>query len=196
LARHYDNVAVPALTEHKQWMSRLGGYDLRIRKPYSVPVIAESVVRIPDYEPGSAWMDAESALNHSAATECQLASKGDHMRNWSMQAQFTNLNWTQLLVPAYVSYYQEGEDAYPVWINGQSGRVFGPKVMSIRKATVASVIIGIVAVLCFLLGLALTVVGWGIVLVLLSLPLGLLAFAPVIWVWTKNRQVHQRMAES
>jgi hypothetical protein len=194
LARHYDNVAVPALTRHEQWMARLGGYDLRTRKPYSARLIADSVVRIPDYGPDTAWTDAESALNRSAANECQLASGADHARQWSMQAQFADRNWTQMLVPAYVTHYQEGESTYPVWINGQNGHIYGFKMMSMKKAIIVSLVVGILAVLCFLLGLVLTLVGVGIVLVLLSLPLGLLAFAPVIWVWTRNRQIRRQMA--
>ncbi|MBN1584226.1 MAG: hypothetical protein JXA89_26185 [Anaerolineae bacterium] len=195
LDRHYDNIAVPALTQHEQWMSRLGGYSLRTRKPYSARIVAEGVVRIPDYEPDAAWIDAESALNRSAAVECQAASGAEHIRNWGMRAQYKGLNWTQLLVPAYVTYYREGEDVYPVWVNGQNGHIYGIKLMSMQKATVASLVIGVIALLCFLLGLVLAVIGIGILLVLLSLPLGLLAFGPLIWVWASNRQAQRQMAE-
>ncbi len=192
LRRHYDNVAVPALEKHDVWMSRLGGYDFGARKPYSARVIAESVVRAPDYDPDAAWPDAQAALDRQAATECRVAAQADHIRSWGARAKYGALNWTQMLVPAYVTCYREGDRMYPVWVNGQSGRVYGVKLMSMSKALVVSLLIGVLAVLCFLLGLVLTVVGIGILLVLFSLPLGLLAFAPLIWVWMHNRQVQRQ----
>jgi hypothetical protein len=195
LVRHYDNIVVPALTKHEQWMSRLGGYNLSTRKLYSARIIAQSVVRVPDYEPNAAWIDAENALNRSAAVECQAASEADHIRNWGMRAQYSRLHWTQMLVPAYMTYYREADGVYPVWINGQSGHIHGIKLMSMKKAIIASLLIGILALICFLFGLVLSVVGVGILLVLLSLPLGLSAFAPVTWVWIRNRQAQRQMAE-
>lgn len=194
LKRHYDNVAVPALEAHEQWMSRLGGYDLRSRESYAPQVIAESVIRLPDYAPDAAWMDAETALNSAAARECVQAAEADHIRNWGMNATFSHLNWTQMLVPAYVTWYREGDQVYPLWINGQTGHIYGIKLMSMTKAWIIAAGIAALAVLCFLLGVVLMLVGIGIVLVLLSLPLGLLAFVPPIWVWVHNNQMRKANA--
>ncbi|MBN1934120.1 MAG: hypothetical protein JW934_05625 [Anaerolineae bacterium] len=196
LNRHYDNVAVPALEAHDRWMSRLGGYDFRSRKLYSAQMIAGSVVRTPDYAPDAAWMDAETALNHAAARECLQAAEADHIRNWGMNATFSHLNWTQMLVPAYVTWYREGDRAYPVWLNGQSGHVYGLKLMSMTKAWIIAAVIGVLAVLCFLLGVVLTLIGVGVLLILLSLLLGLLAFIPPIWVWMRNNQARQQAQAS
>ena len=197
LKRHYDNVAVPAMEEHDLWMSRLGGYDYRARMVYAAQAIGRSVVRVPDHDPEVAWPDAEHVLNRTASIECKSASEADHVRNWAMHAQYHRLNWTQMLAPAYVTYYGEGEGSYPVWINGQSGHVYGVKVMSQRKATVTSLVTGGAAALIFLIGAILALVGAvlvaplviGIVLIVLSLLLGLLAPVPAIWVWLKNRKV-------
>lgn len=202
LQRHYENVAVPALEEHRTWMSRLGGYDFRTRKPYSPHVLAETVVRVPDHAPDAAWMDAEIALNQAAAMECQVASEADHVRNWAMHAQYKNLNWTQMLVPAFVTFYQEAQGAYPIWINGQTGQIYGIKRMSQYKAAVASLVMGGIAILAFLLGLILSLVGavlvlplvLGVILILLSLLLGIAAPFPAVWVWFKNRNLERAAA--
>ncbi len=194
LKRHYDNVAAPALEAHEAWMSRLGGYDFRSRKPYSARMIDESVVRVPDYAPDAAWMDAEAALNATAARECAQAAEADHIRNWGMNAAFSRLNWTQMLVPAYVTWYREGDQVYPLWVNGQSGHINGVKLMSMSKAWIVAAVIAALAVLCFLLGVVLTLVGIGILLIMLSLPLGLLAFVPPIWAWVRNNQARRASA--
>ena len=199
LQRHYDNVVAPALEAHERWMSRLGGYDFRTRKAYAPRAIAHSVVRIPDYAPGAAWMDAESALQRTAEKECQIASEADHVRNWGIEAHYQALHWTQLLVPAYVTYYGEGDGVYPVWINGQSGHVYGIKRASQRKATIASLVIGSVAALGFLLGVLLALIGSalavpaaiGVVTIAAGLLLGLLAPIPAIWAWIRNRRAER-----
>jgi hypothetical protein len=200
IERHYDNIAVPAMAEHEGWMSRLGGFDFRSRRPYSARAISGSAVRVPDLPPESAWPKAQSALERTAEAECQIASEADHIRNWSMQARFEDLHWTQMLVPAYVTWYQEDETTCPVWINGQSGHVYGVERLSQRKANMASLIVGAVAALLFMLGGLMALVGAalvapmaiGVVLIVGSLLLGLLAPVPAIWVWFKNSRQRQK----
>ena len=122
-------------------------------------------------------------LNRTASIECKGASEADHVRNWKMRARYYDLNWTQMLIPAYVTYYREGDGVYPVWINGQSGHVYGIKVLSQRKATKASLVLGGLAALGFLLGVILALIGavlvgsagyWGTRPVLHQTPLTLL----------------------
>jgi hypothetical protein len=199
LQRHYDNVAIPALETHERWRSRLGRYDLSARKPYTARAIAYSTVRVPDRPPSSAWPDAESALGRRAAADCRAACAADHVRNWGQQAQYENVHWTQMLVPIYVTYYGEGGETYPVWINGQSGRVYGPKVMSQAKANVASLVLGAAAALLFLAGALLAIVGavlvapavLGVLLIILGVVVGLAAPIPALWAWLGNRKVKE-----
>lgn len=196
LERHYDNTAVPALEEHEQWMSRLGGYDFRTRKAYSARSITQSIVRVPDHAPDAAWPDAESSFDRTAAMEARIASQADHIRNWGMAAEYENLNWTQMLVPVYVTHYREGDGVYPVWVNGQSGRIYGLKRMSQRRAMNTSLVLGAVAAFLFCIGAMLALVGTvmpailvlGVVLGVLGLCLGLVAPVPVTWAWLGNRR--------
>lgn len=197
LKRHYDNVAVRAMEAHAAWMSRLGGYDLRRREPYAPQAIERSVVRVPDYAPDAAWPDAEQALDRVASLECKSASQADHVRNWAMDASYEALAWTQMLVPSYVTWYREGDEPHPVWINGQSGHVHGPKYASRRKARTASLVAGGLAALFFLIGMLLVLLGGpvppllglGGVMVVGALLLGLLAPIPAIWAWLRNRSL-------
>jgi hypothetical protein len=198
LDRRYDNLVVPALSDHSLQMSRLGGYDFRSRKAYSPRAIAGSVVRVPDQSPEAAWPDAESAFTRAAELECQAAAEADHVRGWSMRAQYQDRNWTQMLVPAFVTYYREGEHTYPVWVNGQNGRIYGVKVVSQRKANLASFIIGGIAAILFLIAALLSLIGAilvapvviGVIVGVLGLLLGLCAPIPAIWAWLRNRKAN------
>jgi hypothetical protein len=199
LRRRYENVAVAALEDHEWWMSRLGGYDYRTRRPFAPADIGHSVVRVPDLKPEAAWGEAEVEVERVAAMECQSASEADHVRNWGMRAKYVNVHWTQMLVPLYVTHYREGERSYPVWINGQSGQVYGMRRMSQRRAANASLILGIAAALLALAGVLPSTLGVGlvalpmagVVLVVVGLLLGLLAPVPATWAWLHNRREAQ-----
>jgi hypothetical protein len=185
---------------HEAWMSRLGGYDFRVRKSYTPQTIDYGVVRVPDYTPEAAWLDAERALDRAAALECKNASQADHVRNWSMDGRYDDLNWTQMLAPAYVTWYREGEEPHSIWINGQSGHVYGLKYASQRKARLASLAMGGLAALFFLMGMLLALIGvaesaqlgLGVLMVVGALVLGLAAPVPAIWAWLRNRSLHTR----
>lgn len=197
LRRRYENVVVRAMEAHERWMARLGGYDFRERRPYAPQAIDRSLVRVPDYPPDAAWPDAEEALDRAAALECKSASQADHIRNWSMNARYDDLNWTQLLAPAYVTWYREGDRSHPVWVNGQTGQVYGHRYVSHSKARLASLVMGGLAALAFLVGIlvALTgtgtaLVGLGVLMVVGASILGLSAPVPVIWAWLRNRSLN------
>ena len=106
------------------------------------------------------------------------------------------LNWTQLLAPLYVTYYREGETHYPVWINGQSGRVYGIKVPSQRKANAASLVLGAIAVALFLLAAVIGLVGAvlvapvaiAVLIGVFALLLALVAPIPAISAWVRTRR--------
>jgi hypothetical protein len=84
-----------------------------------------------------------------------------------------------------------------VWINGQSGHVYGPKYASRRKARTTSLVVGGLAALFFLAGMLLVLIGGavpalmavGVVMVIGALLLGLGAPIPAIWAWLRNRSL-------
>jgi hypothetical protein len=196
LTRSYENIAAPALTDHRAVISRLGRYDLDQRTAYRPDVLADAVVRVPSLDPEAAWLGAEAALARAVEADCLQATGADHIRAFALQAEYGSLNWTLLLLPAYVTWYREGGRVWPLLANGQTGRVSGARRASARKAGTVSAALGLLALLLFLVG------GLGAVLSTLlpplvalagaALPLGLLlaltAPVPAIAVWVFNRR--------
>jgi hypothetical protein len=196
LERRYENLPTPALDDHRQLMGRLGDYDLGQRDAYTPDAVSDGAVRIPTLEPEAAWPGAQTAFVRAAQAECQQAAGADHIRDFTIDAQYSSLNWTLLLLPAYVTWYEEGGRAWPLLINGQSGRVSGARRASARKAKVASLVIGAAALLLILLGGLLALVGLlfppliaigGVILLVGVLP-ALVAPIPAIAVWAFNRK--------
>lgn len=196
LSRTYENVGAPALDDHRALMARLGPLDLGQRIGYSPEAVAGAVVRIPSLEPEAAWPGVETAFGRAAEAECQQAASADHIRDFVLQAEYGDLNWTLLLLPAYVTWYQEGERVWPVLVNGQSGHVSGVRRASARRANVTSLTLGVVALLLFLVGGGLALLGAalppaavaGVVILVIGLLLAVAAPIPAIGVWVFNRR--------
>jgi hypothetical protein len=196
LDRTYENVSAPALDDHRALMTRLGNYNLITRAAYDPRGVTNAVVRIPSLEPDAAWPGVEAAFTRTAEGECQEAAGADHIRGFTLQATYDNLNWTLLLLPAYVTWYQEGERIWPVLVNGQSGRVSGVRRGSARKANVTSLALGGVALILFLLGGILALLGAiappaavvGGLILLFGVLLAVFAPIPAIGVWVSNRR--------
>jgi hypothetical protein len=197
LKRHYDNLAAPAASDHQRLMVMVGGYQGSQAIPYQADLIGSAALRVPDLQPEAAWPLAESAIQKAAAGEVQQACASAHLRNFTLHAGYSGLNWTQRLLPAFATYYT-ADDGVPqvVLINGQSGQVGGLRLASQRKGwRLAGLLAGIGALL-FLLGLALMALGallppiavLGLVLVIGGIGLALGAIIPAAWPWQWNRQ--------
>lgn len=196
LDRSYENVATPALEDHGELMGELGDYDLDRRTGYSPQAAAGAAVRIPSLSPEAAWPGAQAAFVHIAQAECQQAAEADRIRDLVLEAEYENLNWTMLLLPAYVTWYTEGGRAWPVLANGQNGHVGGVRRADSRKANITSLIVGVVALLLAGIGAALALLGVllpplvlaGGILLVIGLLLAVAAPIPAIWVWVFNRR--------
>ena len=196
LNRAYENVAAPALDDHRALMARLGNLNLSQRTGYSPEAVAGAVVRFPSLEPEAAWPGVAAAFVRAAQAECRQAASADHIRDFVLQAEYSDLNWTLLLLPAYVTWYQEGERIWPVLVNGQNGCVSGVRQASARKANVTSLVLGAVGLLLFLVGGGLALLGAalppaamvGLVILVIGLLLAVAAPIPAIGIWVFNRR--------
>jgi hypothetical protein len=192
ILRHYDNVCVPAASDHDRLVRLVGSYHLDKAAAYDKARLTRSAVRLPDLPPHSAWPQAQVGLDHAAEQECLKAAAAQHIRNYSVNADYNSLNWTQMLLPLVVSYYTDDDGkSHPVYINGQSGVIGGVRLASQRKGWRWAAILAAVALAAFLVGLLLSLVGLvpvGGFLIFVALLLGMSAVVPAAWPWQWNRK--------
>lgn len=197
LMREYYNVPVPALENEKQLADRLGTYPIEDAEDYRPEHLGSSFIHLPDRPPEDAWADAVPAIRQQAANETRAAAKAQHIRDFQWQPDFSYQEWTQLLRPLYATYYLDDERRpRPVLINGQTGRLFGQRRASTRRARRMGLIIGgmglffvLVAIVMALLSLYLE--GFGVVaLLVLLLAAAILigALIPPFIAWEFNRR--------
>ncbi len=193
---HYDNKTAPALEEHDVFAQKLGRYRLEDAELYQPEVTREALVRLPNRPPDDAWTDAQVSLRTAALQECCQAAAADHIRDFRWTAEFANQNWTQLLLPLYTTWYRDDEDQpQMIYLHGQTGKLYGSRRASMKKARKYALIMlalaalsGMVAFFFFLLGifvaaeiLALATLGF-----LTAVFFGVLAVVPVGLAWYTN----------
>jgi hypothetical protein len=177
-------------------MDHTGGYDLTARSEYRSDAVDDSAVRVPSIARDAAWPQAEPAFVRAAEADCQRASGAQHMRDFQLQPRYSERNWTHLLLPAYTTWYEEDGAIWPILINGHTGRVHGVRRASTRKANRASLTIGGVALILFILGAIGALVGLaapplailGTVLLIAGVGIALSAPLPAILAWVRNRR--------
>jgi hypothetical protein len=194
--REYENIAVPAPDDYQALIRATGEYDRSQAAPYQANRLGHAVLLVPDLQPENVWPTAQSNLNKAAAQECQRAASAQHLRNFSISANYRNLNWTQILLPMYMTYYKDDE-GHPqiVRLNGLTGSIAGPRLASQRKGWIwagISLGAGLALFLLGLLGFALSPLFppasiLAVVLITLAFIASIFAILPVVWPWQWNR---------
>jgi hypothetical protein len=196
IQRHYDNVAAPALSEQSRLFKLVGQYQLNQAAAYQPEQVKGAVVRVPDLPPESAWPLAQTQLDEAAETECQQAAGAQHIRNFTVRADYQSLHWTQLLLPLYVTWYTDDQgQPHPVYLNGQSGVIGGTRLASQKKGWQWAGILLAIAAVTFLLALLCAGLGLvfppvmilGILVGIVALILACAAIVPAAWPWQWSR---------
>lgn len=154
LKRPYQNVVVPALDDMPRLEKDLGPYDLKAALTFQADHTQGTLVRLPDNPPDEAWSEASASLQKAAAHDCQQACDVGHLRQFRWNAQFSQLNWTLLLLPLYSTYYLDDEGRrQPILIHAQTGQVTGTRRASLKRTRGYSLGIFLFSMVVILIGL-------------------------------------------
>lgn len=196
IRRRYDNVAAPALSEQKRLYKLAGRYQFDQAGPYQPEQLRGALLLVPDLPPESAWALAQTQLDEAAANECQQAAGAQHIRNFSLRAEYQSLHWTQQLLPLYVTWYSDNEgNPHLLYFNGQNGTIGGARLASQKKGWRLAGMVLVIAAVVFLAALLFAAVGF--IFPPVTILAGLLAIAamfiacgaivPAAWPWQWNR---------
>ena len=206
LQRRYDNRPAPALEEHVQWRHLLGDFRFESAQPFQAEALVDVIVRLPNRPPDDAWPDAEASLKTAATAEVRQAAKAEHIRDFRWAAEYSEQNWTQMLVPIFATYYRDDDGMVRmVYAHGQTGELAGERRASLKKARRYAAFIGIGAAFLFALSLILTIIGffesavlpWAMIGFMAAVGLGITAVLPILIAYSINNfgmlaDAHQR----
>jgi hypothetical protein len=204
LDRAYQNISAPALEDAPRLKDSLGAFELAGAQPYRPEHLAGAYVRLPDLPPAEAWKEAVDSFQNTAAEECRQACAAGRLRQFAWKAEFQQINWTLMLMPAYTSYYlDDAGRPQPVLIHGQTGRVTGARRASMQRARGTSLALLLGGIILFLVGLILDGLPGPVFLAGISLLLMLAGIAGVVGsaaayatAWDFNRKEDLRQAEA
>jgi hypothetical protein len=197
LKRHYDNIASPAASDHQRVLSMVKEYQYNQAVNYSPDPIKGASMRVPDLHPESSWPIAQATLNKNCGADCAQAAGAQHDRNFSINASYSNPNWTQLLLPMYSTHYHDDNgNPQMIFVNGQTGNVGGLRLASQKKGREIAGMLILAAAALFILGLLMTFFAAliiplsiiGILFIVLSVAAGIFAIVTLAWPWQWNRQ--------
>ena len=194
--RMVQNINLPALAQHEILLQMIGDFDLKFATRTSEANLQEMVVA-PEVNPQKVWDQAKVLLDKAVENECARACNGQHIRGFSISAEYGSKNWSLLLLPYIASYYvNDTGEKIPVYINGQSGRIHGSRFVSTHKALSIAAIGGIISLLMIISGILALILGSvlpplpiiGLILITFSFVIGILSILPVIWAMFHNKQ--------
>lgn len=136
LNRHYDNIQVPALRLHEKRMEQLGNYSKKTAVLYQPGMLSQNSLQIPEIDPQELLEVAQTRLHSAAEQEIVRANAAQHRQDVKFTGNYLNLNWTQYLLPLISTYYRDDAGyQHAVILNGQTGKVYGKRLASIRRAS-------------------------------------------------------------
>ncbi len=154
LETHIDNITVPALEEHENRQQMTGKYRLHKAGDFQSGILKSALVETPDLPPEDAWLLAKPLIDQQLSQVCAKASGAQHTRNFAVKADYYNLNWTQFLLPMFVTYYKDDNGQPQVLIiNGETGVIQGPQLASQKRGLRIAAVIGGIAGAMLLLAL-------------------------------------------
>ena len=197
LNRPYHNVVAPALEDEARIKSAIGKYDLQKASAYQADILEGAFVRLPDRPPEDAWSEAKPAFQSAAAEECRQAAGAQHIRQYNWQPEYSDQNWTLLLLPLFASYYKDDEGrSQSVLVNGQSGQINGVRRASMKSGQRAALGMLAAAMVIFVISLVVSAISLvfppllalGVIGLVFALLLGFGAIFPVASVWWFNSE--------
>lgn len=191
LERRYDNVVVRALD-----LEGAPGL-LEAAAAPGVPMqqVPDGRILLPDLSPSEVWGAAEPAFRSQAADDVRRAAGGQHVRSVHVEPEYADLVWTVRLYPVWWTWYVDPDgDVHRVYVDGVSGRAWGPVMASIRQAWAwATAIAGggvallVLALLIALAGLLFPpLLAASTLVAVVGVAVIAAGLAPVVSVWTWN----------
>jgi len=194
MSHRYDNTAAPGLEIYPDLIERIGDYDRSQAVPAAPSDIDSAMLCLPDVGQDDAWSQARERILGRASEHAYEAARAQHIRGFTADCSFEDRNWTWMLHPVWVTWYEDHTGARRVlYINGQTGQCGGPLMASTAKGAwwavaILFVVVGLACITAFsfvlgllfppLLGIASF---FGIAALVLT-PFGLMPFmAPRTW---------------
>ncbi|HLF91767.1 MAG TPA: hypothetical protein VI451_22705 [Anaerolineales bacterium] len=188
VSKFFDDLLVQGTGKvSERHLGKIGNFNTGGLVEYAPEYLAGMHAQAYDVQLETAWADARDRMREATRDACNDQIRGDHVRNFTMNLDFSEESWRYVLLPVYVSAFQyndgrgdlkgrEGVNTYQMLINGQTGWISGQRPVDWTKVWLAiaalltpGVILGLIGVITLLFGgVGVVIGGIGFVLLLIG----------------------------
>jgi predicted RNA-binding Zn-ribbon protein involved in translation (DUF1610 family) len=137
-------------------LGQVDNYDARELVLYEPRYLAGMQAQAYDIPLEEAWDAARKIIRDRTRQTCLDRASGSQVRGFRMTMDFNDEAWRYLLAPIYTGVYRYRDEVYQILVNGQTGRIAGPRPVDWQKfwLVVAGILTpgALVTLLGFLLG--------------------------------------------
>lgn len=184
-----NDLIVPATSHINQRIfQRILPYSLDELVVYEPEFLAGWQAQSYDITLPRAWETGKILMRESAKKACYKDIPSNHVRNFSMSADFANESWLYILLPVYLASYQFEGKIFQILINGQSGAIAGQKPVAWKKVWLAIAALLSPGITIGIIGLLLATLGIGIIPMMLALIFLLIGGFIAYQIYTRARE--------
>ncbi|MCC6148186.1 MAG: hypothetical protein IT308_11540 [Anaerolineaceae bacterium] len=155
-----DDLVVPASAHiSRHIFNQIMPFNLEELETYNPGFLAGWQAQAYEINLPDAWETGKAVMRERVKESCYANIPTSHVRNFSMQADFTEESWRYILLPLYLAAYRYENKTYQVMINGQSGLIAGQKPVAWWKIWLAIAALLLPGVLLGAIGVPLLLLG-------------------------------------
>lgn len=134
-------------------LKRLEPFDTKDNKPYKPEYIAGFVSERYSIGLKDAWEKAKLSIRGKLRRNIEMNVRkqynADHVRNLSLNTNFSDITYKYLLLPIWISTFKYNDKVYQFMVNGQTGKVSGKTPISIPKV-ILTVVVALILLFLFM----------------------------------------------
>jgi ribosomal protein S27E len=152
--KHFQDLLVPGSTHvNLAALGRIDAYNLHELVLYEPRYLAGMQAQAYDLPLDQAWEAGRHVMREQTRSACLDRTSSSEVRNFSMTLDFYEEKWRYILAPLYTSAYHYNNQTYQILINGQNGKIAGPRPVDWKKVWQAVAMLLLPGVLLSLVGL-------------------------------------------
>jgi hypothetical protein len=166
----FSDLLVPGTTRlNLKTLSQVDAYDIQGLVLYEPRYLAGMHAQAYDVPLDSAWEAARKLMRERTRRACLDRASSSQVRSLRVALDFSDEGWRYILAPMYTSLYRYQDETYQILVNGQTGRIAGPRPVDWQKVWAVIAAILSPGLVVALLGLAFRGSDGGVLTLLIGL---------------------------
>ncbi len=182
--KQFDDLFVPGTTRlNLSILGKIDQYQMAEMVLYEPRFLAGMQAQAYDVPLEQSWEAGRQVMREQTRQACMDRASTSRVRDFSMVLDFQDETWRYILVPIYTSVYTFQEKPYQVIVNGQTGKIAGPRPVDWTKVWLAvgaivapGAILSLLGLLTLMLQVGVLIGGLGFFLLIIGLIISFFIF--------------------